>query len=214
MENELLESIVVPLLQNKLINGVSGINTVPLNVCKPDETPTFTGTEDDQRLPRNPAGVSGIAIRNLGFKFVQMLKEVRDKINIPFDIIGMVGVMTSEDVITYLNLGATAVQTATAAFFNPFLPKEVYQLLGGSPESESELQARSRVLKLLIDKGPMSLHELAQSLKEYFQTNWILLERTRALLQSLETEKSIVSAREEGKLFFQVAPDDSVESSH
>jgi dihydroorotate dehydrogenase len=210
MPRELLEQVVVPLAHE--INGVSGINTLQMEVRKSDGSPAFLGTGEDPTAPRTRAGVSGVAIREYGLQFVRWLAEIRNQHKLNFDIIGMGGVMNTDDVNAYQQAGANAVQTATAAFFNPALPQQVsYRLLGSAPTLETQLVVRSRVLELLRN-DPMSLRELSKQLSEqlneseqldeFFGRERLIAEKTRALLQDLEEEGRVTAARENGRVVF------------
>ena len=68
------------------------------------------------KLANVVGGLSGPAIRPIA---VRMVYECRQAVRIP--IIGMGGIMTAEDVIEYLVVGATAVQVGTANFVDPFI---------------------------------------------------------------------------------------------
>ncbi|HEX8221467.1 MAG TPA: hypothetical protein VF914_19930 [Chloroflexia bacterium] len=139
MSRESLERLLNQLLLNKerLIDGISGINTVQMNVHKEDHSPTFVGIQDNPTKPRGRAGVSGIAIREYGLQFVRYLSGIRESLRtqhgVDFDIIGMGGVMTAHDVQAYFQAGAQAVQAATASFFRPTIVQEVldHWLQGG-----------------------------------------------------------------------------------
>ena len=61
-------------------------------------------------------GLSGPAIRPIA---VRMVYQCRQAVKIP--IIGMGGIMTSEDVVEFLIAGADAVQIGTANFVDPFI---------------------------------------------------------------------------------------------
>ena len=214
MPRELLEQVVVPLAHE--INGVSGINTLQMEVRKSDGSPAFLGTREDPAAPRTRAGVSGVAIREYGLQFVRWLAEIRNQHKLNFDIIGMGGVMNADDVNTYQQAGANAVQTATAAFFNPALPQQLrYRLLGSAPTLETQLVVRSRVLELLY-KGPMSLRELSkqlaeqlnesEQLAEFFDQERLIAEKTRALVQGLEDEGRVTASRENGRIVLHSTP--------
>ncbi len=112
-----LRAVVVPLAQSRAIDGVSGISPYRMEVLRPDRS-ALTG----DRLP----GVAGLAVRRLGQLFVQELALIRQEEGFTFDIIGMGGVMTPEDVATYRRLGACAVQSASAARCNPGLAAAAY----------------------------------------------------------------------------------------
>jgi len=112
LPQEALESVVIPLAREGLIDGVSGISPVRVRVNRPDRSPM-----SQERLP----GVAGFAIRSLGQAFVSRLARIRSENDLTFDIIGMGGATTPEDVATYRGLGAAAVQTASAARCDPGL---------------------------------------------------------------------------------------------
>lgn len=112
LSKEALEAVVIPLASQGLIDGVSGISPVRVRVTRPDSS-----AMSEERLP----GVAGFAIRTLGQTFVDRLATIRRENDLHFDILGMGGVMTPEDVATYRQLGAAAVQTASAARCDPGL---------------------------------------------------------------------------------------------
>jgi dihydroorotate dehydrogenase len=210
MPREQLEPIVAEL--GKEIDGVSGINTLQMEIRKANGKPAFIGTQEDPTTPRIRAGVSGVAIRKYGLQFVRDLAEIRNRYKLNFDIIGMGGVMNADDVKAYQRAGANAVQTATAAFFNPALPQQVkHRLLGSAPTPETQLVVCSWVLELL-DNGPMSLRELSkqlvehldesEQLGEFFSRERLIAEKTRALLQGLEEEGRVTTIRENGRVVF------------
>lgn len=115
--SESLRAVVVPLARSGAIDGVSGISPYRMEVLRPDQS-VLSG----ERLP----GVAGLAIRRLGQLFVQELALIRKEEGLTFDILGMGGVMTPEDVATYRRLGACAVQSASAARCNPGLAAAAY----------------------------------------------------------------------------------------
>jgi dihydroorotate dehydrogenase len=111
-----LESLVGAIAP--YVSAISGINTLQVQVEEEDGTATFPG--------RHAAGMSGIAIRDLALDFVKSLNRVRlENEGLDYEIIGMGGVMTTEDVDALLVAGADAVQTATAASVNPYLAREL-----------------------------------------------------------------------------------------
>lgn len=117
MANDALEAVVVPLAGKGYVDGISGISPVRVQVTRPGQPPLA-----ENALP----AIAGLAIRKLGFSFVERLAAIRRKHRLDFDIIGMGGVMTAEDVATYRSLGAAAVQTASAARSNPGLAAASY----------------------------------------------------------------------------------------
>lgn len=69
-------------------------------------------------------GLSGPAVKPVALK---MVYEVSQVVNIP--IIGMGGVMNTQDVVDFLSAGASAVAVGTANFVNPFVcPKIIEEL--------------------------------------------------------------------------------------
>jgi dihydroorotate dehydrogenase len=135
------------------VDGVSGINTFQTTVRRPDGEYAFTGTHESPDRPRQQAGVSGVAIRSRGLDFVRNLALIRSKLNLGFDIIGMGGVMNADDVHDYRHAGAAAVQSATAAAFNPGLAIEAARAssLTASPDSAIVASSRQKVLDALSD---------------------------------------------------------------
>jgi dihydroorotate dehydrogenase len=203
MPRERLEEVVVPLVEASLIQAVSGINTVQMTVRGDDDSPAFPGTAANPQA-RLKAGVSGVAIRNYGLQFVRWLNEIREQHALEFDIIGMGGVMNPGDVDDYLKAGAQAVQTATAAFFNPDLPKQIYEKFGGVPVPEAQLDARDAVLELLANQGPKPLREIAAEVAKLFPADRILLENTQAILSELENRGLVTWERQRGKSVFRL----------
>ncbi|MCA1707133.1 MAG: DUF2384 domain-containing protein [Actinobacteria bacterium] len=112
MHREKLEAVVVPLAADGLIDGVSGISPARVEARREDGTPL-----SEMRLP----GVAGLAIRNLGLNFVEALETIRRENNVHFDIVAMGGVMGPNDVSSYMERGADAVQSASAARLDPEL---------------------------------------------------------------------------------------------
>jgi dihydroorotate dehydrogenase len=123
MPRQRLESVVRPIAEAGMIDGVAGINTVAMKVVDSNGESAFPN--------RDRAGVSGVAIREFGLQFVGWLAEIRQQYGLTFDIIGMGGVMNSHDVVSYMNSGAAAVQAVTAAFLNPYLAREICEDLIG-----------------------------------------------------------------------------------
>ena len=78
------------------------------------------------RLSNVFGGLSGPAIRPIA---VRMVYECRQAVRIP--ILGMGGIMTSDDVVEFLLAGADAVQVGTANFVDPYIwPKLLEGLTG------------------------------------------------------------------------------------
>lgn len=86
---------------------------------------TFTGMAIDleKRKPviaNNMGGVSGAGIKPIA---VRMVYEAVHSVKIP--VIGMGGIMTGEDAIEFMMVGAKAVQVGTANFANPYAMVEI-----------------------------------------------------------------------------------------
>lgn len=111
---ESLEKIVVDLAGRRVIDGVSGISPVEVERVT-------TGPDDHPLWGERRPGVAGYALGTLSQEFVKRLASIRSRHDLEFDIIAMGGVMTPEDVAVYMGLGASAVQTATAAVCDPDL---------------------------------------------------------------------------------------------
>lgn len=121
LSDEDLIAIVVPLARDRVIDGVSGISPVEID--------SVTGGEDDAHQwsdrDRRPA-VAGYALRRLCQNFVKRLADIRREHHVDFDIIAMGGVMSPEDVVTLMGMGASAVQSATAAALDPDLARAAH----------------------------------------------------------------------------------------
>lgn len=77
------------------------------------------------------AGLSGPAIKPLALR---MVHQVAKAVKIP--VVGLGGIMDTEDAIAFLMAGATAVQLGTGHFVNPRLGKEVVEGLEAYCEME------------------------------------------------------------------------------
>lgn len=101
----------------KNFEAISAINTIPKKIV--DE-------KGRQALPgRNVSGVCGFAIKEFGIKMVRDLVKIRKSQNLSYEIIGVGGAMTPEDVVYYLKAGANHVHSATAVIWNPYLAYEL-----------------------------------------------------------------------------------------
>lgn len=118
-QQELLESIMKSILP--FIAGVSAINTIPAPVIDKDGNQALPGPG------RLVAGICGASIKWAGLDMVKRLKEIREKLNQDFGIIGVGGVMSVDDYFEYKKAGADVVQSATGAMWNPSLAKEIKQ---------------------------------------------------------------------------------------
>jgi dihydroorotate dehydrogenase len=102
-------------------NSISAINTIPAYVYD---------SQGQQALPgesRLTSGICGAAIKPAGQAMVRKLLDSRQKLGITakdFAIIGVGGIMTAEDALEYLELGADSIQSGTGAMWNPYLAAE------------------------------------------------------------------------------------------
>lgn len=90
---------------------------------------TLTGMKIDLNsrkplLSNKVGGLSGPAIKPVA---IRMIYEVYQAVNIP--IIGMGGILTTEDILEFLMAGANAVAVGTANFQNPMICKELIDQL-------------------------------------------------------------------------------------
>lgn len=139
------------------VAAVSGINTLQVQVEDGAGQPTFPD--------RRSAGMSGIAIRDLGLDFVKSLRQIaRENEALEFELIDMGGVMTTEDVDALLLAGADAVQTATAASVNPYLARELLVTRSDRRPEDEERLAELRALLYGPDGGLRNAHKLATHL--------------------------------------------------
>ena len=118
LSSDRLKKIVVPLAERRLIDGVSGISPVRVRRVIQHDGETLWGEK--------PPGVAGYLLREVSRTFVERLANLRREHDLRFEIIAMGGVMSPEDVSAYLNLGASAVQMATAAVSNPSLAMQAF----------------------------------------------------------------------------------------
>lgn len=88
---------------------------------------TLTGMAIDihtwkSKLGNGVGGLSGPAVKPVA---VRMVYQVANKVKVP--IIGMGGIMTSDDAVEFLLAGATAVAVGTAQFVNPTASLDVVE---------------------------------------------------------------------------------------
>ena len=106
-----------------IVQGISAINTIPAEIVN---------EKGEQALPgegRMRSGVCGHAIKWAGLDMVKRLKKLREKLKLSYTIIGVGGVMNSEDFFEYRKAGADIVMSATGAMWNPYLAKEIKERL-------------------------------------------------------------------------------------
>lgn len=101
------------------VDGIVGINTVRMTVLDTEGRPAISG--------RPQSGVCGAAIQPCARQFTQWLVESKAKNRYDFATVGVGGIMTPSDIDTFLGAGVDAVETATAAMWDPYLAYR-YQL--------------------------------------------------------------------------------------
>ncbi len=116
-QQELLEQIVQD--SAPYINAISAINTISAPVVD---------KHGEQALPgpnRLKSGVCGAGIKWAGLDMVKRLADIRQKLKLKFEIIGVGGVMNAQDFMDYQAAGADVVQSATGAMWHPQLAAEI-----------------------------------------------------------------------------------------
>lgn len=106
-------------IAGKYANGIAAINTISAEVVDADGNQALPGKN------RLRSGVCGTGIKWAGLEMVKRLVKTRDEAGAQIKIIGVGGVMKSEDYLEYREAGADAVMSATGAMWNPHLAKEI-----------------------------------------------------------------------------------------
>jgi dihydroorotate dehydrogenase len=107
----------------KMVQGISAINTISAEIVDENGVQALPG---EGRLR---SGVCGASIKWAGIDMVNKLKNIRAELELNFKIIGVGGVMSSDDFMKYINAGADIVMSATGAMWNPYLAREVKERL-------------------------------------------------------------------------------------
>lgn len=117
MNQDYLEKFVAEL--SPIVQGFSVINTIAAAVV--DNT-------GKQALPgegRLRSGICGSPIKWAGLDMVKRLNDLRNKQQHSYMIVGVGGVMNTDDYNLYRKNGADAVMSATGAMWNPYLAQEI-----------------------------------------------------------------------------------------
>ena len=115
--------------------AINTISTVGNHRGEHDEEPAFGRTEDGK--PRS-AGLSGSPILRCGIKTVQRLRAILKRENLSDHmIIGIGGVTSPADVLSYQRAGAHAVQATTSFFVDSFFAVKVRDHLAREWRSSS-----------------------------------------------------------------------------
>lgn len=97
------------------IDGISSVNTLSFDIVTSDGMPALPGEG------RRRSGVCGAAIRQCAMAQAARLVDLRRKECYQFVVIGVGGIMTTEDIRSYFSLGVDAVMSATGAMWDPYL---------------------------------------------------------------------------------------------
>jgi hypothetical protein len=116
-----------------------------------DGQPVFPG--------RSLAGISGISIRNHSKEFIANLTRLRVETGFRFEIIGMGGITDVSSFRMLYDTGASAVQSASGVFANPFLAWDCVDQLGSTLPPSPELPDPLR------DKAKAMVMELVSSVR-------------------------------------------------
>lgn len=117
---DILENFVKTI--GPIAQGIESINAVSCKILKADGQPAWA---DPKRLY---SGVCGWGIKDCGIHTVKKLKELKEKLNLSYTILGVGGVMAAEDYADYRSAGADIVLSATGAMWNPNLAQEIKEL--------------------------------------------------------------------------------------
>lgn len=121
-KNEELKKFAV--IVDRYAQAISAINTIAAPVVD---------KKGSQALPGSPmrlkSGVCGTVIRWAGLDMVERLFKLRKKMNLSYKIIGVGGVMNTNDFSKYRKAGADAVMSATGSMWNPYLAQEIKKSL-------------------------------------------------------------------------------------
>lgn len=103
----------------KYAQGIAAINTIQAEIVDPEGRQALPG---EKRLR---SGICGAGIKWAGLDMVKRLGRIRELAEGDFTIIGVGGVVETEDYFEYLQIGADVVQSATGAMWNPDLAQEI-----------------------------------------------------------------------------------------
>ena len=105
------------------VDGISGINTMPGKVRRPDGEPALPG---EGRLQ---SGICGAKIADVSLSFVENMAQIKKELRADFMICGVGGIMTPEDFETRLKAGADIAMSATATMWDPFLAHRYHEYI-------------------------------------------------------------------------------------
>lgn len=106
-----------------IINGITTTNTY--------SAPVHNNNDEDFFVGRQTAGISGEAIRTLSQKQAKSAVLYKKQLNLKnFVIVGVGGVMQPKHITEYLTIGATAVQSVTGVWADPYLAMKYHWVYG------------------------------------------------------------------------------------
>jgi dihydroorotate dehydrogenase len=108
-------------IANEYGNAIAVINTIQSKILDKNGKQAIPGKN------RLLSGVCGHAIKRAGLEMVSKLNKIRQKGNYKFEIVGIGGVLTSNDFFEYRKKGADLVQSATGAMWNPYLAYDIWK---------------------------------------------------------------------------------------
>jgi dihydroorotate dehydrogenase (NAD+) catalytic subunit len=104
-----------------IVDGISAINTIPTKIVDSNGKEVFPG--------RPTAGVSGAPIKWAGLEMVKNLKKYRDEFSYKYKIIGLGGVLSSNDFNEYRQAGADTVMSVTGSMWDSLLARKIKDAL-------------------------------------------------------------------------------------
>ena len=119
---------------NQYIDGISAINTISADILSENKMPALGNGSIS-------GGVCGKLILNEGLKMSNLLAETRLKLGLKkenFGLIGVGGVMNTNNFNSYLNTGVDVVQAATGMMWNLNFANEVASCLGVTFTNDGE----------------------------------------------------------------------------
>jgi dihydroorotate dehydrogenase len=107
------------------VDAISGINTLSFEVVNEANGPALPGKG------RLRSGVCGAAIRECAMAQAARVVDLKRKEKYDFATIGVGGVMTTEHIRAYMDLGVDAVMSATGAMWDPLLAYKYWKETSG-----------------------------------------------------------------------------------
>jgi dihydroorotate dehydrogenase len=99
-------------------DGVVMINAPSRRIVDASGAPAFGAG-------RERAGVTGAAVKSIALRAVRDAVDHIRRRGLPLKVIGVGGITSAADARAFLDVGAYAVQSATAATWNPYLAAEI-----------------------------------------------------------------------------------------